>query len=240
MSKVAIKRILQKDVQSIEHQQLNDMGIYIEFNEANMLEAVAMIIGPKDSVYKNGILFFLIKFPHNYPYSPPLISYISRGSIRIHPNLYTGISRDNYFGKVCLSILGTWSGPQWTTIMDISSVFISILSLLDKNPLDHEPGFYNKRDEHGELTKVHKNYSKCVLYETYKTLILKNIFDIPDEFNCFKDIITSHYNENKGEIISDLNTIIDTNNINEEVYVSIYRIRIKLDYLNLKNNLCLL
>ena len=33
------------------------MGIYIEFNEENMLEAVAMIKGPDDSVYKNGILF---------------------------------------------------------------------------------------------------------------------------------------------------------------------------------------
>ena len=77
-------------------------------------------------------------------------------------------------GKVCLSILGTWSGPQWTTIMDISSILISIQSLLDMNPLDHEPGYFGKN------TPVHHNYRDCVAYETYRTLILRNIFNIPE------------------------------------------------------------
>ena len=36
--------------------------------------------------------------------------------------------------------------------MDISSVLISIQSLLDMNPLDHEPGFTGKTSE------VHENY----------------------------------------------------------------------------------
>ena len=40
-------------------------------------------------------------------------------------------------GKVCLSILGTWAGPKWTSIMDITTVLLTIQSLLDKNPLHH-------------------------------------------------------------------------------------------------------
>ncbi len=92
--------ILQKDMKIIQTMNLADMGIHIEFNEENIQEAVAMIIGPKDSVYKNGVLFFKIKFPNNYPYSPPQVSYISRGSLRIHPNLYTGYAKENYLGKV--------------------------------------------------------------------------------------------------------------------------------------------
>ena len=58
MSKAAIKRIMQKDIKVVGVHKLNDMGIYLEFNEENVMEAVAMIIAPKDSVYKNGILFF--------------------------------------------------------------------------------------------------------------------------------------------------------------------------------------
>ena len=57
MSKSAIKRIINKDIKEIKNNKLNDLGIYIEFNENNLLEAKAMIIGPKDSVYENGILF---------------------------------------------------------------------------------------------------------------------------------------------------------------------------------------
>ena len=50
MSKSAIKRIINKDIKEIKNNKLNDLGIYIEFNENNLLEAKAMIIGPKDPV----------------------------------------------------------------------------------------------------------------------------------------------------------------------------------------------
>jgi ubiquitin-protein ligase len=224
MSSSAIKRVLKKDMKSIKTHNLEDMGIFIEFNEENILEAKAMIIGPKDSVYENGILFFTIIFPHNYPYSPPHISYISRDSIRIHPNLYTGSARDNYLGKVCLSILGTWSGPQWTTIMDISSVLMSIQSLLDMNPLDHEPGFSGKKSPN------HSNYKECVSYERYRTLIIKNIFNIPKPFLCFKDKIYTHYKQNRDTIIEQLNGYNSSKLNNSSIYIPIYRIKIVLDY----------
>ena len=63
---------------------------YIQFEEDNFLNAKAMIVGPKDSLYEGGFLFFNIHFPKNYPFSPPDITYVSRNRIRIHPNLYVG------------------------------------------------------------------------------------------------------------------------------------------------------
>ena len=91
MSAAAIKRIVTKDIRSIQQQNLNELGIYVEFNEENMLEAYAMIIGPQDSVYSNGVLFFKIDFPTNYPFSPPKVGYVSRGSKR--SQIYTGVLR---------------------------------------------------------------------------------------------------------------------------------------------------
>lgn len=230
MAASAVKRILKKDMMSIQTQNLESMGIFIEFNEANILEAKAMIIGPEGSVYHNGVLFFDIKFPTNYPYSPPKLSYISRGSIRIHPNLYTGTSKDNYLGKVCLSILGTWSGPGWTTIMDISSVLMSIQSLLDTNPLDHEPGYS------GKLSPVHKAYCQCVEYECFRTLINKNIFDTPEPFLCFKDKIVDHYKKNRETILERLKDLSIPSIQNSRAYIPIYRINVDFDFKGLREN----
>ena len=150
MATAAIKRILNKDIKEIEKQKLKSLGIYIHFNEENFLEAKAMIVGPKDTLYESGFLFFNIKFPKNYPFAPPDISYVSRNNIRIHPNIYVGGNKHGG-GKVCLSILGTWSGPKWTSIMDITTILLTIQSLLDNNPLHHEPGQENNNTDMNQL-----------------------------------------------------------------------------------------
>ena len=144
MSSNAIKRILNRDMKELSKMNLESMGIYIEFDEDNILNAKSIIIGPKNTPYENGILTFIIEFPKDYPFSPPKISYVSKSRNRIHPNLYVGRSKDNYLGKVCLSIINTWSGPKWTSVMHIGSVLLSIQSLLNENPLQNEPGFENE------------------------------------------------------------------------------------------------
>ena len=80
MDKQAIKRILNKDMKEIQKQNLNSLGIYIEFNEEDFFKARAMIVGPTDSLYEGGFLLFNIQFPSNYPFSPPDVSYISRNN----------------------------------------------------------------------------------------------------------------------------------------------------------------
>ena len=178
MSTNAIKRILKRDIKELKANELEKLGIFVEFNEENLLEAKAMIIGPEDSVYEGGILFFKFFFPYNYPYSPPDVCYIAMNKIRIHPNLYTKYHKTGH-GKVCLSILGTWNGPKWTSIMDISTVLLTIQSILDDKPLLHEPGVSNE--------DFIKSYSEIIFHENIKTLFLKNSFNIPEEFICFKE-----------------------------------------------------
>jgi len=221
MTTNAIKRIITKDIKEINKNKLNEQGIFIEFNEANILEAKAMIIGPEDSVYEGGILFFKIFFPKNYPYAPPDVCYIARNRVRIHPNLYTRHHKTGH-GKVCLSILGTWSGPKWTSIMDVSTIMLTIQSLLDKNPLLHEPG----------VTKsIYINsFNKIIEHENIKTLFLMNTFSIPEGFEIFKESIEMNMNKNKDKIFDKIQKKKD---IKENIKLGVYQLDYNINYSNL-------
>lgn len=110
-------------------------GIYYWHDDADMTTGRAMIIGPPDTPYAHCPLFFKFKLPADYPFSPPqVLIETSDGRTRFHPNLYVQ-------GKVCLSILGTWSGPKWSAVMTVSTVLSSIQSLLEANPITNEPGW---------------------------------------------------------------------------------------------------
>ena len=221
MTTNAIKRIITKDIKEINKNKLTEQGIFIEFNEANILEAKAMIIGPEDSVYEGGILFFKIFFPKNYPYAPPDVCYISRNRVRIHPNLYTRHHKTGH-GKVCLSILGTWSGPKWTSIMDVSTIMLTIQSLLDKNPLLHEPG----------VTKsIYINiFNKIIEHENIKTLFLMNTFSIPEGFEIIKESIEMNMNKNKDKIFDKIQKKKD---IKENIKLGVYQLDYNINYSNL-------
>tara|TARA_Y100001970_G_C14052688_1_gene759815 strand:+ start:363 stop:1073 length:711 start_codon:yes stop_codon:yes gene_type:complete len=220
----ALKRILNKDIKEIENQNLRKLGIYIHFNETNMFEAKAMITGPKGSLYEYGFLFFNITFPNNYPYSPPDISYVSRNKVRIHPNLYVS-QHSSGFGKVCLSILGTWSGPKWSTIMDITTVLITIQSLLDNNPLHHEPGQEKNTGKQNEL------YNEIIRYESINTLLIKNFIDPPYGFDIFhNEMIEEIKNIDKVKLLEKLKGLLKKYPNENIIEVPIYRIRLKTNY----------
>ena len=228
MSANAIKRILNKDLKEIQKMNLKELGIHIIFNEENMLNAKAVIIGPKDTPFSNGILFFHITFPTNYPFSPPSVKYYSSSRTRIHPNLYVGRSQDNFLGKVCLSIINTWSGPKWTAIMHIGSIMISIQSLLCHNPLHNEPGFENEKGKRNDL------YNKIVQYDTFVNLINKNCFEIPGDYKGFQDIISEHLTKEKQTIIDKANELEKNNPKAEKVNLNIYNLNMIIDYPKLK------
>ena len=219
--KQAIKRIINIDMKRIKELNLENQGIYIEFDEDNMMKAKALIIGPKDTLYENGFLLFSIIFPNNYPFSPPDIKYHSQNNIRIHPNIYTN-------GKICLSILGTWSGPSWTSAMDIINVLITIQSLLDNNPLQNEPGYENNKHN----LCIYKNYNKVIKYNTIRSLIINLLNNDLGELNLFRNIIHNHFKENKDDILLKIEENIE---IKEEVKIGIYRIHALIDYKRLKN-----
>ena len=60
MSKDAMKRIMNKDMKEIHKMNLSELGIHIQFDEEDIMKASAIIIGPKDTPYENGIFYFVI------------------------------------------------------------------------------------------------------------------------------------------------------------------------------------
>ena len=92
-------------------------------SQEDMFSWSATIMGPGDSSYQGGVFFLSIKFPSDYPFKPPKITFQTR---IYHPNI-------NSNGSICLDILK----DQWSPALTISKVLLSISSLLtDPNPDD--------------------------------------------------------------------------------------------------------
>lgn len=132
IKKENIKRLL-KDVKEILKNPLTEQGIYYIHDDDDMLKGYALIIGPSDTPYFGGNYFFEINYPTDYPHTPPKVKYCTNAeNIRFNPNLYTS-------GKVCISLLNTWRGDQWTSCQTISTILLTLCTLLCKNPLLNEP-----------------------------------------------------------------------------------------------------
>lgn len=133
ITKETITRLL-KDVKHMITCPLTENGIYYIHDDTDMLKGYALIIGPSDTPYFGGNYFFELFYPTDYPHSPPKVKYWTNGNnIRFNPNLYV-------CGKVCISLLNTWRGDQWTSCQTISTVLLTLCTLLCNNPLLNEPG----------------------------------------------------------------------------------------------------
>lgn len=81
------------------------------------------ILGPQGSPYEGGLFKLEIKFPVDYPFKPPIVTFITKV---FHPNI-------NSNGGICLDILK----QEWSPSLTIGKVLLSISSLLtDPNPKD--------------------------------------------------------------------------------------------------------
>ena len=82
-------------------------GVHVRAFEKRTDLLRAVIVGPTGTPYDGFLFWFDLQLPETYPSEPPSMHYHAWGlSERLNPNLYEN-------GKVCLSLLGTWSGPGW-------------------------------------------------------------------------------------------------------------------------------
>ena len=94
------------------------------------------------------------------------------GTVRFNPNLYAN-------GKVCLSLLGTWSGEPWMPQKStLLQVLVSILAMIFvSKPYFNEPGY---QSQEGTARGKEKNdeYNKKIV--EYTNLHAKKI---PEDFS---------------------------------------------------------
>jgi len=140
-------------------------GMFVVPDREDMTKVHAMIIGPFDTPYEGGFFHFLLRCPPNYPINPPRVKLLTTGdnTVRFNPNFYRN-------GKVCLSILGTWSGPSWSPALSLSSLLISIQSMMTDKPYHNEPGFETERCG-GEV----RRYNLIIQHETLRVAVLGNL-----------------------------------------------------------------
>jgi len=186
---LSVPKRLTKEIQDAKAPSMTSCGIHYWFNEVNVRNGRAMIIGPEDTPYANCPLVFDINCPGDYPLSSPQVSFLtSDGTTRFHPNLYVT-------GKVCLSILGTWQGPSWSAAMTISTVLSSIQSLLEANPIVNEPSWETYTLENVQA----KNYAEFVRYRltalSFRDLLAWKRGQTPAHWAVFEDVLEERGDE---------------------------------------------
>jgi len=134
MASSAGRRRLLRELAQLEAQGVSPT-VHVAPHSDDMSTIDALVIGPEETPYDGAMIHLRLKVTDEYPLKPPQIKIISTdsGNLRIHPQLYAD-------GKVCLSILGTWHGPRWSTNITLRTLLLSIQSLLTEEPLRCEPG----------------------------------------------------------------------------------------------------
>ena len=116
MSRTAAAR-LQRDLLEVQR----DDNIVAGPVDDDLFTWDAMLEGPPQSVWEGALLRLVMKFPTDYPHSPPEVKFLTR---MFHPNVYND-------GRLCLDLLKS----QWSPSTDVRGLLVSIQSLLtDPNP----------------------------------------------------------------------------------------------------------
>ena len=83
---------------NLEYKSLQDEpveGFRVSANEDNLFTWDVAIFGPPQTLYEGGYFKAQMKFPNDYPYSPPTMRFLTKVW---HPNVYEN-------GDLCISIL---------------------------------------------------------------------------------------------------------------------------------------
>ncbi|KAF8411150.1 hypothetical protein HHK36_003693 [Tetracentron sinense] len=167
--------------------------IFVRVYEARMDLLRAVIVGAAGTPYHDGLFFFDVFFPPDYPNVPPQVYYYS-GGLRLNPNLYE-------CGKVCLSLLNTWNGnrdemwiPKRSTMLQ---VLVSIQALiLNAQPFFNEPGYeMTHGTPEGERNSMQYNESTFIL--SLRTM-LYTLRRPPKHFEYF---VRGHFRRHAHDIL---------------------------------------
>ncbi|KAM7355592.1 ubiquitin-conjugating enzyme E2 R2 isoform 1-T2 [Cochliomyia hominivorax] len=123
-------RALALEYKSLQEEPVEGFRVKL-VNEDNLFEWEVAIFGPPDTLYQGGYFKAHMKFPHDYPYSPPSIRFLTKVW---HPNVYEN-------GDLCISILhppvddpqsGELPCERWNPTQNVRTILLSVISLLNE------------------------------------------------------------------------------------------------------------
>ncbi|KAJ5781347.1 Ubiquitin-conjugating enzyme E2 [Penicillium paradoxum] len=158
---------LVRELRQVERSE--QLAFTISYEENNIRDIQALIVGPPGTPYELGFYEFSIKIPPDYPANPPVVKIrtTNKGRTRFGPNLYAngkvdlGVSLSKSTMNVTEHGDSTWHGSrgeQWSPAQGLESVLLSIQSLLSANPYTLEPGFEDtERTNDTENMEIYKS-----------------------------------------------------------------------------------
>ena len=173
---LAIRRITRDTAAAMD---LADQGLFWIPSDDHLGQGWAIVMGPEGTPYDGGAFCFEVRFPANYPFEPPVFTYLTNdGRTRFNPNLYKT-------GKVCLSLLNTWQGEPWSGVQSLGSVLQCLqASVLVDEPLKNEPGYSGFRN-HTDF----EPYKRMVFHSVLETAILSHLQRPPEYLVPVVDVL---------------------------------------------------
>ncbi|PRQ31288.1 putative aminoacyltransferase, E1 ubiquitin-activating enzyme [Rosa chinensis] len=167
--------------------------VFVRVYETRMDLLRAVIVGAEGTPYHDGLFFFDVSFPSGYPNVPPHVHYHS-GGLRLNPNLYG-------CGKVCLSLLNTWSGnskEMWIPgVSTILQVLVSIQGLiLNTKPYFNEPGYASMNGSAAGETRS-QQYNE----DTFLLSLTTMVYMMRRPPKHFEDFVVGHFRDRAHDIL---------------------------------------
>ncbi|KAL4872525.1 hypothetical protein BDV12DRAFT_161746 [Aspergillus spectabilis] len=193
------ERILMNEFKALAQEPWVDIELK---NEDIFNWSIGLIVLNPESLFYGGYFKAAMKFPSNYPYSPPEFRFFRP---LYHPNIYKD-------GKLCISILhtpgedemsGELASERWSPAQRVESVLISILSLLDdaevSSPANVDAGVLlrNSPEKYKEIVRkcvedskadIPKGFGMPTHESTMKSAAAKQVKDDDSDFWAESDV----------------------------------------------------
>ncbi|KAL1434439.1 hypothetical protein MTO96_011538 [Rhipicephalus appendiculatus] len=168
-------------------------GVVVAPDEKDVTRIHGLLLGPPCTPYEGGFFRFVLKCPPDFPAQPPRVKLLTTdgGRVRFAPNL-------NEDGMICLSLLGTWPGPVWSSsVHSLRTVLIAIQSLMTEEPYHNVPALVRGRpDEAGA-------YNDFLVHETIRVAVC-------DEVEAALDPHSSYSSELRKVVLRTFPELYDT------------------------------
>ncbi|XP_065103062.1 cell division cycle 34 homolog (S. cerevisiae) a [Paramisgurnus dabryanus] len=124
------QKALMLELKSLQDEPVEGFKITL-VDESDLYNWEVAIFGPPNTHYEGGYFKARIRFPIDYPYSPPAFRFLTK---MWHPNIYEN-------GDVCISILhppvddpqsGELPSERWNPTQNVRTILLSVISLLNE------------------------------------------------------------------------------------------------------------